>query len=340
MLQQSYKKYEPVPWAISFVILLSFLGVIVTAIQAGLIVLSGDILCLNDGCEIVESLTRVPPIVFNLAGCFYFLTLLCCFSNGRKGSRFWLNSGRLLLTAGMTAEGVLVSFQHYIAQVFCSYCLIILGIIVLLNLFVGLRQLFVGLVMFASVVLAFSALEFTPSTQAGKAVLADGTFARLQRETDDDKLFLFFSATCPHCEDVIATIDESFTCTVNFNPVSEVDSIELDGVELSTNYSPDINKRFLKNLGITEIPVLMVKSENEVAVRKGKNTILSYLEEYCYTKAGADLAAPIPPDYGQSEMSVQASSGVSSYYSQPVQDESCGVEVDCDPSEQAEDAEQ
>ncbi|WP_163335820.1 hypothetical protein [Desulfopila sp. IMCC35008] len=342
MLQQSYKKYEPVPWAISFVILLSFLGVIGTAVQAGLIVLSGDILCLNDGCEIVESLTRVPPLVFNLAGCLYFLILLCCFYNGRNGSKFWLKSGRLLLTAGLAAEGVLVSFQHYIAQVFCSYCLIILGTIVLLNLFVGLRQLFVGLVMFASVVLAFSALEFTPATQADKTDLTDGTYARLHRETADDRLFLFFSATCPHCEDVIATIDESFTCSVNFNPVSEVESIGVAGSVLSGSYSPEINKSFLKNLGISEIPVLMVKSENEVAVRKGKSTILSYLEDNCYPKAGENLSAPVPSDYGQNEMSVQTTSDVSSYYSQPepVQDESCGVEVDCDPLEQGEDAQQ
>jgi hypothetical protein len=252
MLQQSYRKYETVPWAISFVVLLAFFGVVGTATQVVLIILSGDILCLNDGCEIVESLTRVPPIVFNIAGCAYFLSLFCCFFCGRNGSAFWLKSGRLLLTAGMAAEGVLVSFQHYIAQVFCSYCLIILGTVVLLNLLVGLRQLFVGLVMFVSVALAFSALEFTPLVQTDKTALTDGTFARLQRDAGDKQLFLFFSATCPHCEDVIATIDEDFACSVNFNPVSRVESVGVDGVTMSTDYSFEINRNYLKNIGLSE----------------------------------------------------------------------------------------
>lgn len=332
MLQQSYKKYETVPFGISLVLLLAFAGVLMTLGQVALIVYSGDILCLNQGCEIVESLTRIPPLYFNLAGCGYFLLLLFLFYKGRGGARFWLNSGRLLAAAGMAAEGVLVAFQHYVAEVFCSYCLIILATIFLINLFVGLRQLFTGLVMFSSVFIAFSALQFSPAGQGEPADIATGTFARLDKEQGRE-VYLFFSETCPHCEDVIASLGADLTCTVNFNPVGSVSGVGVEGVARSTDYSPEVNKTYLKTLGIREIPVLVSQEEFGLQVHKGKSAITAYLNAHCYPQSEPEQAEDVYSGESSGEgMSVVGQSPAAPYFFQPApEEEGCAVEEDCEP---------
>jgi hypothetical protein len=86
----------------------------------------------------------------------------------------------------------------------------------------------------------------------------------------------------------------------------------------------------------------MIKTENRVQIVKGKNTILSYFQKSCYGIEEEAFPVTEQPEYGQSGMSVQTSSGVPSFYSpsQPEQDESCGVELDCDPAEQDGDKQQ
>ena len=334
--ESSYKKYETVPFAINLVILLAFLGLSMTMAQAALIVFRGDILCLNDGCEIVESLTRVPPLFFNLAGAGYFLALLCCFYKGRRGTRSWLNLGRLLLLAGMAAEGVLVSFQQYIAQTFCSYCLMVFGTICLLNLFAGLHQFFRGFCLFAAVVISFSFLEFASGRDYGAAPLASGTFATLDKGDTVDH-YLFFSATCPHCEEVIATLDTEFSCTLHFNPVSPVESVGMDGVMASDSYTPEVNKKFLKNLGISEIPSLAVLDGGTVTVMSGKQRILDYFAAHCNPVVEGS-SVPVPQVRSNAEQldhtsaNGQSSIGSTPYFGAPLgEDESCGIEIDCPP---------
>ena len=46
------------------------------AVQMATIILSGEGFCLNQGCEVVESLTKVPPFFINLAGLLFLLACL------------------------------------------------------------------------------------------------------------------------------------------------------------------------------------------------------------------------------------------------------------------------
>jgi len=54
------------------ILLIALLGSLLTATQTVLILVTGDAICIGDGCRVVESLTTVPPIVFNLAGLVFF----------------------------------------------------------------------------------------------------------------------------------------------------------------------------------------------------------------------------------------------------------------------------
>lgn len=256
-------------------------GGFLTAAQALILVARGDILCLNEGCKIVEQLTTVPSLVFNVAGSLYFFSVFLALLQGKRKEGGWLRVARLLLLAGVAAEGVLVGFQHYVAEAFCSYCLIVLALILLLNILSGWRQATAAAAVFCSVLIAFSALQFTPRSQTGDIALDEGSYARLTGQGADRDLYLFFSSTCPHCEEVIATIDTGITCNIRFNPIEQLPEPPMPGLSLSPAYSPEVNRRYLKNIGISEIPVLVAGQGGEIRVLKGKQLILEYLEKNC-----------------------------------------------------------
>lgn len=324
MLYRTKRFSDNIPAMINLLLLLSLGGGLLAAVQALLIVLQGDILCLNDGCEIVEKLTTVPPIAFNIAGSLYFMTVFLALWQGARGVLGWLNLARLLLVAGMAAEGVLVGFQHYVAGVFCSYCLVIFSIVALLNILMGWRQLLVATAVFGAVLTAFASLQFTPSTEADGVVLEKGIYGRLENQQSANQLYLFFSSTCPHCEEVIETIDSGFDCSLNFNPIDSLAVSPMDELVRTPEYSPGINRRFLKNLGISEIPALAVKGNEELRILKGKQLIQDYLDAYC---RGGGVSGEMTSEF--SEMPDQGP-GFPYFSSSSQEEDACSVEVDCE----------
>jgi hypothetical protein len=200
---------------------------------------------------------------------------------GRNGARLWLDRVRLLLLAGMAAEGVLVSFQHYISEVYCSYCLIVFSLILLLTFLAGVRQTVKGCAVFVVVVLAFSSLQFRSVNEQPAVSLDQGAFARIRNQAATEQLYLFFSSACVHCEEVIATIDDDFSCDLRFNPIDRLDTFAVPRAERTTGYKPEVNLGFLRSLGINEIPVMMVKGADEINVLRGKQRIQEYVDRNC-----------------------------------------------------------
>lgn len=304
-------------------ILLALAGVLLTGTQTILIALNQEAICFNEGCAVVDSLTKVPTIYFNLAGFLYFLTIFYLLLRARKGSDGWGQLAKLLLVAGMAAEGVLVAFQYFIVDIFCSYCLIIFCFIVVLNLFTGGKQFFRGLAVFAAVLVAFSVLQFS-SPQ--KPSLDSGTYGSIAGENDGKQLVFFFSETCPHCEEVIEGIKQQNSCEIRFNPVGRLTVPPIDGIELNESYAPDVNIAFLKNIGINAIPVLMITDQEETRILKGKVRIKEYLGENC----GGGLVVGASEDSSNVSESVGSSDGTMEYLF-PDEDENCEVEgaTDC-----------
>lgn len=323
MLYQSKTTLEPIPPTINLLLLFTLGGALLTAVQALLVVVKGDILCLNEGCKVVESLTTVPPLAFNLVGFAYFAIIFRLLHLGKNKDRGWLKWARLFLLCGMAVEGVLVCFQYYVAEVFCSYCLIILSLVVILNMLLGIRQVVFALALFAAVAVAFSSLEFSSRSESGEVVLADGIYGTLEKSRQGTELYLFFSSTCPHCEEVIETIGPDFTCSLNFNPVDTLENSPLDGLNRQENYSPVANRRFLKNLGINEIPVLTIKEPGEIRTLKGKQKILEYLDSTCRSELlPVDMTSEITGMSGQ----------IPGYQFQipGVEDDECKVDANCE----------
>ncbi len=260
--------------------IVAFLASVLTGIQALLIVTGREGICLNEGCEIVDSFPKLPPLYFNIAGSVFFLILFWCFIKGRKGSEYWHQFAKILLLAGLAGEGVLLFFQYSIVAAFCSYCLIISSIILLLNILCGIRQLFTSVIVFIAVFAMLSTLELR-GVSSSNISLDAGSYAQIGEEVEGAELYLFFSETCEHCENVISTIGEDNRCNIRFNPIERIDQFSLPGSRRLSDYDPGINAAFLKGLNIKEIPVLVAREQGRIVILKGESRIKKYLDDEC-----------------------------------------------------------
>jgi len=274
--------------------ILSLIGCALTGLQTFLILYQGNGICLNEGCEIVDSLTIIPPLYFNVAGFLFFLFISFGISRARKGSELWQRFTSLMLLAAIAAEAVLICFQYLITDVFCSYCLIIFSLIVLTNIFMGLRQTFRSIVIFSAICMAFASLDFNVDTPSDFS-LDEGTLATFEAESSDRELYLFFSSTCPHCEGVIEMMKEELTCNVNFNPVDQIDSFTFPNIQVSASTDPGVNIRYLKHLGITEVPAMASIQQQNISVLKGQNAIVTYLQQHCLPTEKIETNTPQAP---------------------------------------------
>ncbi|MDD2467484.1 MAG: hypothetical protein PHI97_26170 [Desulfobulbus sp.] len=183
----------------------------------------------------------------------------------------------MLLLAGLAAEGVLVGFQQIIAGAFCTYCLIVLGFIILLNLLAGFKQLLAGAFVFGVVLLAFSSLEFQNNPKKSKT-LHEGVFASRTGPSSATTVYLFYSSTCAHCQRVLEVMAKKSAISMHFNPIDTITSINVPGVTLNGQYDPKINKTLLESLDIEEIPVLLERKANGYAIIKGETAIMAYFD--------------------------------------------------------------
>ncbi len=304
--------------------LIALIGSVVTLSQIFLLSIGSDGICFNNGCKIIDDLIVVSPLVINAAGFIFFQSVMWTTWFARKGGEIWINLAKLLVLAVMAAEGVLVSFQYLVVKTYCSYCLIILGIVVLLNLFAGFRQLLFAATVFAAVVGASFVLDLSPKKEAQSLSLEQGAYAYLKNTSSEKQLYLFFSSSCPHCEEVMQQISPENTCNIRFNPIQKIESIPVRSAQLTESYSPEINRSFLQGLGIDEIPALTVQEPGRLLVLKGKKQIQDYFNQDCI--AQVEIVLP------RVEQSTSEIKGFD--YLQPSQeDDACSVAVDCEDPE-------
>ncbi|MEN8134782.1 MAG: hypothetical protein ABFS18_04505 [Thermodesulfobacteriota bacterium] len=296
------------------------------ATQIATILFKGEAFCLNQGCKIVENLTLVPPIYINLAGFLFFLAVFAtsrCTQERSEPIFDWL---RLLLLTGLAIEGVLIGYQLFVAQTFCSYCLIIFTLIVLLNIIYGRKQLLLGGPVLLAVFIAFSSLNFGSSQILLQAQnLASGTFAVKGQLAPSSQLYLFFSSDCSHCRNVLDAIASDNNCEFNFNPIDRIESLEMPGLEYFPNYNSSLNRLLLSLLEIKTIPVLLAKSHNGFTLIKGEGEIIDFINETCSDASTIDPYSGSSSDADDIGFSTEAA-----------QEGECEIEVECpDPVEES-----
>jgi uncharacterized membrane protein len=303
--------------------LISLLGALGAAVQATLLFARGKAICFNDGCRVVEGLTRVPPLIINLAGCGFFLAAaaLAWQAPGSKPARRLLG---FLLLAGIAVEGVLFSFQMYVAKAFCFWCLIVFTLVVLLNLLAGWRQALGAAAVFAASLVAFSVLRFgVVQPAAGGRALDGGTWGVRRCADPAKQVYLLFSSTCPHCAEVLQALESCNSCNFHFNPIDRIAGLDLPGVERGASYDPGVNRGLLALLGIEEVPVLLVPGPEGISVIRGEKRILAYIRAECFR------AAPVlnvDPSRLLGDGSLELF--------RDEKDDGCNVTVECPPGEQ------
>jgi len=303
--------------------IIAFLASALTAVQAFSIYIKGQTLCFNSGCAIVDSLTTVSPLYFNIAGILFFQTLFWCLLWGRDGSEHWHKIARLLLLAGLCAEAVLIFFQYSIAMAFCSYCLCVFAFIVLLNILSGPRQVLRGIVLFSAVLTACFSLQFRSAAGSSGVSLDAGSMAMVAGDRKEVKIYLFFSSTCAHCEKIIETLREENNCTVRFNPVERIEKFSFPGIESFTEYEPEINLNFMNSLSLTEIPLLVAIEQHNTLILRGEKQIREYLSQNCRQTKVEDFS-------GSSSIAPAGYQGIPGTGGQG--NDACTVDVDCVPA--------
>jgi uncharacterized membrane protein len=258
-------------------------GLFLTAGQTIYIIANGDAACLNAGCAVVENLIAAPPLLFNILGILYFLTVAISMLLATKQPFFdWLVT--ILLMGGMITEGSLLAFQSVVAGAFCSYCLAVCLLIILMNLFRGKRHFATGMAMALLQAGMFVMLQpadrsFRPDS--GDLSLTSGTYAVKTCSHTSRRLFLIFSEKCPHCQNVLVSLRGCSKCEVHFNPVARTESEILPGLEKITDFNPAINRRALRILGIDEIPVLVAQNPDGYRFIRGEKNIIDYIKKEC-----------------------------------------------------------
>lgn len=290
--------------------------------QLSLIVFQGESACFNGGCSIVEGLARVSPFVFNLFGLLFFLAigLTAVFLRGSPAAGRFLS---LLLLAAMAAEGVLLAYQYHVARAWCSYCLVIFGLVALGNLIVGLRQLLSGVALAVAVNIIFALLRFEPAViDAQDGGLAAGTAAVLPGKAAGGSVYVIYSNDCPHCMTLLGKLSGLTDCTVRLNPVGDPPPADFDGLERMPSFEPEMNRHLLRLLQIDAVPVLVIPDNGGYRIIRSASGIEAYLANGRVDSfAGAqELEKNIPesdsPDYSQ-------------LYLPPAADKECRVDNDC-----------
>jgi uncharacterized membrane protein len=295
---------------LSLIVALS--GVALTLTQIILQYLDQEGICFNDSCQVVEEHTKIDPLYFNLAGLGFFLLLTLVARSTPKTGRLATNLRQYLLLAGIAAEGVLFNFQQVVIGTYCSYCLLILALVVVLNLLAGsARHILRATTVFAAVLAAFAVLNFASSGPMQS--LSAGTMAIKGQDDGSCTSYLIFSSTCTHCEatlEAIRTTDR----TIHFNPIDQIDVLAMEDLTYLDHYQPQVNLQLLRALGIEEVPVLVTRSGDSMVITSGESAIIRLL-----TGPTAEQANGIEV---QSTMSAPILEGQSST-------DSCTVSEDC-----------
>ncbi len=305
---------------------ISLTGSIFIIAQLAFLTIRGEALCLNDGCSVVENLIKVSPLLFNLLGLFYFLVLFWLLRPARATSAkaaLWIS---LILLAGCGVEGVLLAFQFFVAKALCSYCLIIFALIMAMNLLFGYRQLLRAGAIMLAVLFISSLLNYEVINTGKDQSLLAGTYATLQAPKAAKKLFLILSENCPHCHNVIKALERDNICTVRFNPIEPIISLEPANLKISESFSPEKNKNFLALMGIKTIPVLVVENIEGFSIIKGEQNIIKYLDDNC-----SDISTKVSP---VTLPAIPNESVLDSLIFQNPNADECSVEVDCDDEPQ------
>ena len=304
--------------------IIALIASVITAFQAVYGMINGSAICPNAGCKTVERLTVISPFYINWLG-------FCFFQAVFWGLRFQakLAAGRadpmaILLVCGLVFDSVLLAYQVFVAQTFCGYCLLVFGLVLLLNILYGQRQTLLAMAVTGMTVFSFSLLMFIPTRATFKTEpLKTAAYGMKSCSAPTKEIHLIFSSNCPYCENVLQALGNCNSCDLYLNPIDAVyplgKGLEKMAIEHNPTFSPEINRLVLGVLGIDTVPVLVVNSTDGYRLIKGESKIINYIRHACFTTAEVFYYNPADQSTDKEMTLLSEDEGA------------CTVAVDCKP---------
>ena len=214
--------------------IIALIASFITGIQAVTTLVYGSAICPNEGCKVVENLTAISPLYFNLLGLIFFQCVFWGLRLQKNKSTLRVDLLGLLLIAGLVFDSVLLGYQLFVARTFCVYCLVIFAIVLSLNLLYGKRQTVAGIAVAAVTILSFSVLTFIPTGGLSHTEpLKNAAYGVKSCSAPTKEIYLIFSSNCPYCENVLQTLSNCNSCDLYLNPIDDIQSIR--NIELEPN---------------------------------------------------------------------------------------------------------
>lgn len=263
---------------------LSFLGVILTLGHA-FAEYSGITLCPTDGCKAVESLTKLPAAYISLIGATYFMALRTLASKSENEP--WKMLLVLAVTAGLSAEGVLVGTQLFVVKTLCVYCIVVFMLVTSVWIVLPSQQRFPGLAAFLASLSVMWLLNFGQPTQSIYELLENGR-AAVELSTkagNGSKTYLIVSDDCTHCKEVIENLDptkldKDWSINLVTSERQKTDSKIQEALATEfeprnrLQHDPSANLAVLKSLKLTGVPALITVTGPNLQILYGKSKIL------------------------------------------------------------------
>jgi len=220
----------------------------------------GKSICSAEGCRMTAQAARFGDISIFLIGFGTFFSLAGLSILNRKLRKPEIERFiNLILTVALAGEGFFMGYLAFRIHVVCLFCIAIFLFMVSL----GICRLLSGE---TDVLAGFGALAAVFIIQY--LVLPAGVPIHLPT---NERLILFYSKDCKHCAEVIKELDEK--------------KIQVAHLEV-TEYVG-----FLKNMGIENIPTLMVNDPYQKIFFTGKEAIERYLLA-CMNPTAVGVATP------------------------------------------------
>ena len=263
---------------------LALIASLLAAVQVIFGLIAGSIICVNEGCHIVESLTVISPIYLNILGFIFFQMIFWSSRYLNHKLLQQIDFLGILLISGLTLSLSLLAYQIFLVHAFCVYCILIYIFVFILNLLHGRKQIITGGAVLAAIFFSFSILNFVPTEALSKFYsLKNAAYGVKSCASPTKEIYLIFSSDCSHCKEVLQELDHCNSCDFYLNPIDKIDLFNHEDLKLNPNYSPDFNRLILKIFGIDTVPVLISKSKEGYRFIKGEKKILDYVRYACFT---------------------------------------------------------
>lgn len=214
----------------------------------------GKSICLTEGCKMTALSARFGDVSIFLIGLATFFSIAALLLLNRRIQKPVIERLiNLILVVALAGEGFFMGYLAFRIHTLCLFCVTIFCFMVAL----GITRLLSGE---KDIVAGFAALFAIFIIQY--LVLPAGVPVNLPT---NERLILFYSKDCKHCAEVIQELDEK----------------KISVAHLQVNEYAG----FLKNMGIENVPTLMVNDPYQKIFLTGKDAISRYLLACTTSKA-------------------------------------------------------